>query len=78
MLYGQPVADLSALGQQLQQNASLVFAPMGYSMPYSADFASPQWRDWNLVMSERCAAALDDGAGLENASNPRYDGSRRC
>ena len=75
ILYAAPVS-LTPLCQELSRNASLVFAPKGYTMEYSADFAAPQWRDWNLVMTETCAAALDDASSLRNASEPLYDPSR--
>lgn len=74
----QQLVDVAPLWRALARQPRLVFATKMYSMPYSPDYTWPQWRDWNLVVGEPCAAAMSDSASLYNCTLPLYNGSRRC
>ena len=76
--YPEPV-DLVPLAAALRAEPTLVFAPLAYDGPYDETIATPQWRDWNLVMSEVGATALRAVADLGNGSTPLYNGTgSRC
>ena len=72
------VVDLAPLWRVLSSEPQSVFAPRAYEGSFSPDYSVPQWRDWNLVLSELGAEALYNGSDLSNATQPLYNGSRRC
>jgi len=76
--YPEPV-DLAPLAAALRAEPTLVFAPCAYDGAYDEAIATPQWRDWNLVLSEAGAAAVAAVADLGNGSAPLYNGTAtRC
>ena len=80
VLYGQR-AEVAPLWHAVQSEPRAVFATRMYERDYSPEYTWPQWRDWNLVMGETCAAALVPACSMHNAAGewePLYNGSRRC
>jgi len=58
--------------------AAVVFAPRAFVGASDPEIATPQWRDWNLVLSEAGAAAMHAASRLANGSAPLYNASYRC
>ena len=75
-------AEVAPLAQTLATAPAVVFAPLAYDGEYDPAYATAQWRDWNVLLAPRCAAALHDASYLGNASapyvSPLCDLSRRC
>ena len=75
--YSKPV-DAVDLWHAIAMSDANVFATQLYTIEYSPEYTWPQWRDWNLVMGERCADAMYDSSRLGNYTHPLYNASRRC
>ena len=75
--YPQPV-DVAPLWSTLRSAPKTIFATQVYNQTYDPEISTPQWRDWNLVLSEAGAIALHQASDLDNGSSPIYDPTRRC